>query len=283
MFYAHGARRHSWARSIMDVGALTAWRCVAEWAAERRRADVLRRVFEAVPPLGRRALPTTSDSGRTWYAWVQRQFVQRTCNGDVTVTKIHGRLHSVGDEPAICGPTVASQWFWCDQLHRRGAPAIETADGLRVFYEYGKQHRADGPAKIERDGSLFYYWHGALHRLDGPAIERADGSYAWFHHGVRHRPRGPAVRHADGTLEAWVRGRRVPMDRTNRVRRRGRGGQAALAARAHGSAASHVPSSELAGDRLWVPLPQWFGATLPDSPPIARHFNDFDIHVEFPA
>ena len=70
--------------------------------------------------------------------------------------------------------------------HREDGPAIEHANGGKVWYVNGKLHREDGPAAEYADGSKFWYVDGKLHREDGPAIELADGYKAWYVDGVKH-------------------------------------------------------------------------------------------------
>ena len=65
------------------------------------------------------------------------------------------------------------------KLHRLDGPALEWADGTKVWWVNGKRHRLDGPALEWADGSKEWYVDGKLHRLDGPAIEHANGSKSW--------------------------------------------------------------------------------------------------------
>lgn len=44
----------------------------------------------------------------------------------------------------------------------------------------GKRHREDGPAVECANGDKLWYRRGALHREDGPAIERQDGTVSWY-------------------------------------------------------------------------------------------------------
>ena len=67
------------------------------------------------------------------------------------------------------------------ELHRdNDLPAIEFANGTKVWYLNDKLHRSDGPAIERADGTKFWYLNGQLHRTDGPAIERAAGSKEWY-------------------------------------------------------------------------------------------------------
>ena len=61
-----------------------------------------------------------------------------------------------------------------------------------------KLHRVDGPAVEFANGIKIWYQNGQLHRLDGPAIERTNGDKEWFQDGQRHRVDGTAVEYATG-------------------------------------------------------------------------------------
>ena len=67
-----------------------------------------------------------------------------------------------------------------EQLHRLDGPAIECADGHKVWYVEGKRHRLDGPAVEYADGHKVWYVEDKLHRLDGPAVECKDGRKEWY-------------------------------------------------------------------------------------------------------
>ena len=49
----------------------------------------------------------------------------------------------------------------------------------------GKPHREDGPAVEWANGSRVWYRDGELHREDGPAVERASGYKSWWIDGSR--------------------------------------------------------------------------------------------------
>jgi hypothetical protein len=56
-------------------------------------------------------------------------------------------------------------------------------DGRKDWYDKdGKCHRDDGPAVELANGTKVWYAHGKLHRDDGPAIEYANGDKAWYVH-----------------------------------------------------------------------------------------------------
>tara|TARA_S200002703_G_scaffold82972_2_gene71486 strand:- start:219 stop:596 length:378 start_codon:yes stop_codon:yes gene_type:complete len=69
--------------------------------------------------------------------------------------------------------------------HRLDGPAIEFADGYKLWYFNDKLHREDGPAVEHINGEKSWWVNGYLHRLDGPAIEHADGEKQWYLKGVR--------------------------------------------------------------------------------------------------
>lgn len=75
------------------------------------------------------------------------------------------------------------RWYLHGQLHRDGAPAVETAVGLRQWYQHGQLHRTDGPAAETASGLRLWYQHGELHRIDGPADEASTGLDTWVLHG----------------------------------------------------------------------------------------------------
>ena len=47
-------------------------------------------------------------------------------------------------------------------LHREDGPAMEWADGDRLWYLNGKLHRMDGPAIVTNGGNKTYYVNGEL-------------------------------------------------------------------------------------------------------------------------
>jgi len=67
-----------------------------------------------------------------------------------------------------------------DQLHRTDGPAVEYADGTKIWYQNDKRHRTDGPAAEYADGTKRWYLNGKRHRDDGPAIEYVNGNKFWF-------------------------------------------------------------------------------------------------------
>ena len=64
--------------------------------------------------------------------------------------------------------------FWYDdwnKLHNDDLPAIIWHNGIKEYYQHGKQHRLGGPALIFSNGDCQYYQNDKLHRLDGPAVD----------------------------------------------------------------------------------------------------------------
>jgi beta-glucanase (GH16 family) len=53
-------------------------------------------------------------------------------------------------------------------------------DTVRYFNAQGQLHRVYGPAVEYADGEKVWCQNGQLHRLDGPAVEWTGGSCAWF-------------------------------------------------------------------------------------------------------
>ncbi len=93
-------------------------------------------------------------------------------------------------------------------FHRENGPAVEYADGSKMWYVYGKLHREDGPAVEWAYGIKEWYDHDKRHRENGPAIEFEDGHKEWFHHGERHREDGPAIENASGRKRWYLNGRK---------------------------------------------------------------------------
>ena len=81
---------------------------------------------------------------------------------------------------------VRTEWRLNGKLHRIGEPAVEWADGDKVWWE-----------------------HGEVHRIGGPAVEWSDGTKEWFEHDKHHRIGGPAVEWANGRNEWWERGHQI--------------------------------------------------------------------------
>ena len=72
------------------------------------------------------------------------------------------------------------------KLHREDGPAVEYANGAKLWYVNDKRHRIGGPAAEWANGDKWWYVNGELHRVDGPAIELANGDKEWFVNGKRY-------------------------------------------------------------------------------------------------
>ena len=66
------------------------------------------------------------------------------------------------------------------KLHREDGPAVEYANGAKLWYVNDKRHRIGGPAAEWANGDKWWYVNGKLHRVDGPAIELANGDKEWW-------------------------------------------------------------------------------------------------------
>lgn len=79
--------------------------------------------------------------------------------------------------------------YWLNeegQLDNERGPAVEWADGYKVYYSKGKRHKTDGPAVRYADGSKEYWLNDKLNRTDGPAIEYASGNKYYYLNGKRY-------------------------------------------------------------------------------------------------
>lgn len=63
-----------------------------------------------------------------------------------------------------------------NKYHREDGPAVEWANGYKVWFLNGKKHRVGGPAFESPEGRKEWWLNDKLHRLDGPAIESPDGN-----------------------------------------------------------------------------------------------------------
>lgn len=83
--------------------------------------------------------------------------------------------------PKTTGNTVR-MWYHKETglLHRDSGPAVEWADGTKVWYQHGKRHRVDGPALEFNDGTKFWMHNDVLHRTTGPAIEWSNNLKEYF-------------------------------------------------------------------------------------------------------
>jgi hypothetical protein len=101
--------------------------------------------------------------------------------------------------------------FWYNdngQLHRDDGPAVEYANGSRLWYINGKVHRKDGPAQENSEVNRWYI-NGKLHREDGPAIIFFNGNKFWCINGEKHRLDGPAIKMSDNTEYWYINGEQI--------------------------------------------------------------------------
>jgi hypothetical protein len=76
----------------------------------------------------------------------------------------------------------------------------------------GQRHRIDGPAVEYADGTKVWWLNDQLHRTDGPAVEWANGRKVWYLNGQPHRTLGPAVEWANGTKQWYLNGQELTFD-----------------------------------------------------------------------
>ena len=72
--------------------------------------------------------------------------------------------------------------------------------------EHSIRHRENGPAVEYANGDKVWYQNGQLHRTDGPAIDRASGHKEWWQNDLCHRTDGPAVVFEDGDKRWCING-----------------------------------------------------------------------------
>ena len=100
--------------------------------------------------------------------------------------------------------TTSSEHDTSKALHRIDGPAVEYADGDKIWYIDGQCHREDGPAVEWADGDKQWYVNGKCHRIDGPAVEWTDGDKSWYVDDKRHRVDGPAIEWSNGTKHWYI-------------------------------------------------------------------------------
>jgi hypothetical protein len=85
--------------------------------------------------------------------------------------KLHGRLHSINDEPALIDQYGSKWWYKDDELHRdNDDPAVVHPNGTMMWYKNGKCHRDNGlPAIISATGGDLWYVNGIY--LSGKQIK----------------------------------------------------------------------------------------------------------------
>ena len=98
-----------------------------------------------------------------------------------------------------------------EEMEPKGYARKEVSEDGSVMYwnDKGQAHREDGPAIEWADGTKMWCRDGKRHREGGPAIEWADGAKEWWVNGARHREDGPAYEGADGAKEYWLSGKKV--------------------------------------------------------------------------
>jgi hypothetical protein len=77
---------------------------------------------------------------------------------------------------------------------------------IRYYNDNYEPHREDGPAVEFANGTKLWYLHGIPHREGGPAAEYPDGDIFWFKYGNLHREDGPAAIYSFGAKEYWYEG-----------------------------------------------------------------------------
>ena len=112
-----------------------------------------------------------------WVKWADKQFNEKTYLKEDTAK---GEYDIKEDRYG----TIQYYKPGTEELHRTDGPAVEYADGTKVWYVDGKRHRDGAPAIEYADGSEDWYQNGKLHRTDGPAIDRANGKHRWYINGV---------------------------------------------------------------------------------------------------
>jgi hypothetical protein len=96
---------------------------------------------------------------------------------------------------------------------------IDEEGNRRWYNSDGKLHREDGPAIERADGSKVWCLNGKRHREDGPAVEDAGGDKEWWLNGKLHREDGPTFEGVDGTKEWWLNGEHLTQDEHERKTR----------------------------------------------------------------
>ena len=84
---------------------------------------------------------------------------------------------------------------------------IDEQNTVRWYNEFNRVHREDGPAVEYADGEKLWYQNDQLHREDGPAVEYTDGSKEWYLNDQLHREDGPAIEHINGDKSWYLQGK----------------------------------------------------------------------------
>jgi len=138
------------------------------------------------------------------FSWlILNDFITEETNANGTLRRRNkkGQLHSLYS-PAIELANGNKVWYQNDEIHRENGPAIELSNGDKIWCQNDELHRTDGPAVEFANGDKEWYQNGKLHREDGPAIENVNGYKAWYQNDKRHRTDGPAIEYANGS-KAW--------------------------------------------------------------------------------
>ena len=95
-----------------------------------------------------------------------------------------------------------------------------TYNSFHRCYEWhnhaGQLHRDNRPAVEYANGDKVWYQNDQLHRIDGPACEYADGDKSWYQNGLRHRLDGPAVEYVNGRKDYWIDGTLLTTEEFNK-------------------------------------------------------------------
>ena len=126
----------------------------------------------------------------------QEPTLRREVDGDGTVRWFNAdnEYHRV-DGPAIEYPDGSKKWYLngkeVDAPGDQETTPRREVDGdgtIRWFNADNKYHRVDGPAIEYANGSKLWLLHGKRHRDNGPALELADGSKKWYLNGKEVKP-----------------------------------------------------------------------------------------------
>ena len=60
---------------------------------------------------------------------------------------------------------------------------VEKYENVTFYYLNNTFHRIDGPAMEYANGDKVWWQNGKLHRLDGPTIECVNGDKYWYYEG----------------------------------------------------------------------------------------------------
>lgn len=106
--------------------------------------------------------------------------IESYTNGNIKITRLNGKLHSINDEPSWIHKDV-KMWHKDGLLHRDNNPAVVDHES-EVWYQNGLIHRDDDPAFINKN-IIMWYVNGVPHREDGPAVIGVCGRAEWWING----------------------------------------------------------------------------------------------------